>query len=291
MPKRRLALALAVVLVTAVAVRVATLSDHGAPETAVGAAADVQPPTERAAGPRADRAAAKPRRDSPKIPSAAGLARAAEFAGSRDGVVSFAVVNTKGTLRGRTLGRLYPAASAVKAMLLAAEVQRLANEPIDAETDALLRSMITRSDNDAADAVYARVGDAGLNAVAERAAMTRYTVAGHWGNSQIAAGEMALFFADLDEAFPRRHSEYAKGLLGSVVPEQSWGIPDAAGGRWAVRFKGGWLPEKALVHQAAELREVDGERTLAVAVLTDAQPSNEYGVATVRGLAARLLDR
>ena len=47
--------------------------------------------------------------------------------------------------------------------------------------------MITISDNDAADAIYDRVGDAGLIAVAERAGMTRFTVAGYWGNAQIAA--------------------------------------------------------------------------------------------------------
>ncbi len=226
-----------------------------------------------------------------RVPSAAGLERAAEFAGSREGIVSFSVVNSEGKLRGRTLGRLHPSASLVKAMLLAAETRRLADQPIDADTDSLLRAMVTSSDNDAADAVYARVGDAGLNAVAKRAGMSRYTVAGHWGNSQIAAGDMALIFADLDGAFPVRHRAYAKGLLGSVVAEQSWGIPEAAGNRWAVRFKGGWLPEKALVNQAAELHERNGPRELSIAVLTDAQPSHEYGVATVRGVTQRLLER
>ena len=226
-----------------------------------------------------------------KIPSAAALQRAAEFARSREGVVSFAVVNSEGKLRGRTLGRLYPAASVVKAMLLAAETRRLAGQPIDGETDSLLRAMITSSDNDAADAIYARFGDAGLTAVAQRAGMSRYTVAGHWGNSQIAAGDMARFFADLDGAFLGRHRAYAKGLLGSIVAEQTWGIPEAAGNRWAVRFKGGWLPDKALVNQAAELQERNGVRELSIAVLTDAQPSHEYGVATVRGIAQRLLDR
>ena len=67
----------------------------------------------------------------------------------------------------------------------------------------------------------------------------------------------------------RRYREYAKGLLGSITESQRWGIPAAAGDRWAVRFKGGWLPDHALVHQAAELRERHGPRQLSIVVLTD----------------------
>ena len=232
-------------------------------------------------------------RDHHKVPSAAGLHAALEFAARRTGAVSVAVVNSEGTARGLHEGRRYASASVVKALLLAAETRRLKHEgePLDPGTDSLLRAMITASDNNAADSIYARVGDAGLLAAAERAGVTRFTVAGHWGNAQIAAGDMARFFADLDRQFPRRFREYAKGLLGSVIESQSWGIPEAAGDRWAVRFKGGWLPDHALVHQAAELRERDGARTLSVAVLTDDQPSHEYGVATVRGVAERLLSR
>jgi hypothetical protein len=228
-----------------------------------------------------------------KVPSAAGLHAGLDFAASRTGVVSVAVVNSKGEARGLHAGRPYSSASVVKVLLLASETRRLKHEgePLDPETDSLLRAMITASDNDAADSIYARVGDAGLLAATKRAGMTRFTVAGHWGNAQIAAGDMARFFGDLDRQFPRRFREYAKGLLGSVIESQSWGIPETAGDRWAVRFKGGWLPDHALVHQAAELRERDGSRRLAIVVLTDEQPSFEYGVATVRGVAERLLSR
>jgi hypothetical protein len=228
-----------------------------------------------------------------KMPSAAGLKSAREFADGRTGVVSLAVVNSEGQLRGQRENRRYAAASVVKAMLLAAEIRRLkkAGEGIDSTTDSLLTSMISISDNSAADSIYARVGDQGLFDVAHRAGMERFTVAGHWGNAQITAADMARFFGDLDHALVRKYREYAKGLLGSVVESQSWGIPVAAGDRWAVRFKGGWLPDHALVHQAAELRERDGNRELAIVVLTDDQPSFTYGIETVRGVAERLLSR
>jgi hypothetical protein len=228
-----------------------------------------------------------------KVPTAAAMRAAWRFARRRAGVVSVAVVDSEGKLRGRRESRRYPAASVVKAMLLAAEVRRLkrAGEPMDSTTDSLLTAMITESDNDAADAIYARVGDAGLVKVARRMRMKRFTVAGYWGNAQITAADMARLFGDLDRAFARRYREYAKGLLGSVVASQSWGIPAAAGERWAVRFKGGWLPDRALVHQAAELREQGAKRMLSIVVLTDHGPSFEYGVKTIREVASRLLKR
>jgi hypothetical protein len=120
--------------------------------------------------------------------------------------------------------------------------------------------------------------------------MKRFTVAGHWGNAQITAADMARFFGDLDRVLVRRYREYAKGLLGSITPSQRWGIPEAAEPKWAVRFKGGWLPSHALAHQAAELRERHGPRELSMAVLTDDQPSHGYATETVRGIAERLLN-
>jgi hypothetical protein len=279
---------LVAVLAGGLGIQAAELSGGGTPVVAV-AGAELRRSGAELGRTAADRYA--PQRHPRKVPSAAGLRRAAAFADGRSGAVSFAVINSEGKLRGRTMNRLYPAASVVKAMLLAAEVHRLEREPIDAGTDSLLRAAITFSDNEAADSIYARTLDAGLNAVAARAGMTEFTVAGHWGNVQIAAADMARFFGDLDRMFPGRHREYAKGLLGEIVSDHRWGIPEAAGEKWAVRFKGGWLPDHALVHQAAELREQDGKRALSIAILTDAQPSHEYGVETVRGVAERLLDR
>ena len=148
--------------------------------------------------------------------------------------------------------------------------------------------MIEYSDNDAADAIYARVGDEGLLDVAKDAGMRDFEVDLSWGYAQISAADMALLFSRLDRVLPARDREFAKGLLGSVVAEQSWGIPAAAKG-WSARFKGGWRTTEAgqLVSQAAELRR-DG-RAISLAVLTDGQPSMEYGIETVEGVAERVV--
>ena len=225
------------------------------------------------------------------LPTASGLRRAWAYARERGGVVSIAVVDSAGRLRGRHQERRYVSASVVKAMLLAAELDRLADQGLglDPSTEQTLRAMITYSDNPAADSIYYRVGDAGLHRVARAAGMQRFAVSGYWANAQITAADMARLFARLDAVMAGPEREFALGLLGSVIPEQSWGIPDAAGERWAVRFKGGWREtgRGSLVHQAAELRR-DG-RSLAIAVLTDGQPSQPYAIRTVRGVARRLL--
>jgi hypothetical protein len=251
---------------------------------------------ERPAGPnaRSRPASAGDRSQRPPIvPVPGSLKEAWGYAQSRGGEVSIAIVDTRGRLRGEAANRLYSAASVVKSMLLAAELRRLEREglALDAQTASLLRAMITYSDNAAADAIYSRVGDAGLFEVARLTGMSRFTVAGHWGNAQITAAEMARMFSDLDRVFAGPQRKFALGLLGSVVDEQRWGIPAAAGDRWAVRFKGGWVmtDHGQVTHQAAELR--DGDRLLSMAILTDEQPSMAIGTETIRGAAERLLSR
>jgi beta-lactamase class A len=239
----------------------------------------------------APRAVSSVARSAPAIPSAAAMREAWRFARRRGGAVSIAVVDTHGRLRGRAATRRYASASVVKPMLLAAELRRLkrARLQLDGRTLALLDAMITRSDNDSADAIYARVGDAGLREVASAAGMRRFTVAASWGYAQVTAADLARFFSRVRGLVPPRHRRVALRLLRSLMPEHRWGLPRAARGEWIVHAKGGWRETGTgqLVHQAAWLR--NGRRELSIAILTDGQPSHLYGVHTVRGIADRLL--
>jgi hypothetical protein len=238
-----------------------------------------------------ERKRTKPR-PPPAMPGPAAMRRAWKYARRRGGLVSFAVVDTKGQMRTREGGRLYASASVVKAMLLVAELRRLAEFglPLDALTEDLLEAMIAWSDNDAADSIYARVGDPGLVAVAEAARMRRFTVAGYWGNAQVTAADLAHFFSRVRRLLPREHRRTGLRLLASVIPGQRWGLPRAAArAGWKAHFKGGWRATESgeLVHQAGWLK--NGNRELTIAVLTDAQPSRLYAIHTVRGIADRLV--
>jgi Beta-lactamase enzyme family len=226
----------------------------------------------------------------PPLPTLADVARARGFAGARQGLVSFAVVGTDHRLHCYRCWRPCEAASVVKAMLLVAYLDRLARErPITASDRRVLRPMIRVSDNKAATAIYERLGDAALYRLARRAGMKSFVVRGYWGSAQTTARDQARFFAQLDRLTPPRYRRYARSLLSSIVSWKTWGIPEIARPTWRVFFKDGWRPSSTghLVHQVALLER--GQRAIAIAVLTDRNPSHRYGRDTVRGIAARLL--
>lgn len=226
-------------------------------------------------------------------PSRAQVRDAERFAAGRSGSVSFAVIGPRGGLRGRALHARFSSASATKAMLLAAYLR--SHRKIDPSAKGLLRPMVTASDNDAADAIYAVVGDEGLERVARRAGMHDFEpTPGFWGGARITAADMARFFDRLEHNLGERHRRYGLKLLASIVSFERWGIPAGSGGGWRVWFKGGWRPgggessSGAVSHQAALLRYRNGTR-VAIAVLTDEAPGEGEGFGTIEGIAERLL--
>jgi hypothetical protein len=202
---------------------------------------------------------------------------------------SFALIDTRGRLHGFAPHRRYISASVSKAMMLVAYLRQVGRRRPNAAERATLGPMITRSDNHRADSIYARVGDAGLLAVARRAGMRDLTVAGYWGSVIFSAADQARFFRRFGAMVPRRSRPYARRLLSSIVPRQRWGFSRVSLRRgWQTFFKGGWrqTDRGSLVHEAA-LFERD-RRRFSLAVLTDGNPSHGYGTATLRGVARRL---
>ena len=207
------------------------------------------------------------------------------------------MVDGEAGVRGYDPDNAFSSASASKAILLAAELRRLRDDgaPLDDSTRSLLEPMITYSDNDAASAVYARVGDTGMTEVAQRAGMRSFSVdPGYWGGAQLTAGDLGRFYFGLDRNLVGPHEAYAKRLLAGITSSQRWGIPEGAGRRWDVYFKGGWRPAGTegttgpVTHQAA-LLEHDSGRRVAIAVLTDLSPgSTSYAV--IEGITERLLE-
>jgi D-alanyl-D-alanine dipeptidase len=215
--------------------------------------------------------------------------RAARSYVRRRALSSFALIDTRGRLHGFAPHRRYISASVSKAMLLVAYLRQIGPRRPNAAERATLGPMITKSDNHRADAVYARVGDAGLLRVARRARMSDLTVAGYWGSAFFSAADQARFFRRLPAMVPRRSRPYAQRLLSSIIPAQRWGFARVSVQRgWRTFFKGGWrqTARGSLVHEAARF-ERDGQQ-FSLAVLTDGNPSHAYGTATLRGVAERL---
>ena len=215
---------------------------------------------------------------------------AVRYVDGRQGVVSFALVNERGRLRGHRKWRVAPSASVLKAMLLVAYLKRpsVRGRALTEYDRSLLGPMIRRSDNATATQVLAIVGESGLDRLAERAEMRHFRLRSPWGLSEITAGDQARFFYRIDRYVPRRHRGYARWLLAHVVRSQRWGIPPEVPRGWKVLFKGGWGSGTGRVtHQSALLLK-DGRR-ISIAVLTEWNPSHGYGTRTIRGIAARLL--
>ena len=222
--RRRGGLALAIALAVAL---VASLTLAGSADD--DGAGQAERSTLASSGPNAGEASGAASKAARAVPTAAGLRDAWRYARRRGGQVSIAVVDTKGRLRQRDGSRSYVSASVVKSMLLAAELRRLdrSSLPLDAGTQGLLKAMVTSSDNDAADAIYSRVGDTGLVEVAKAVGMRRFTVAGYWGNAQVTAADMARLFSRLG---PRRAARAPAGGAGAAGGDRARPALGRAGG-------------------------------------------------------------
>jgi hypothetical protein len=241
---------------------------HGAPATPRHAP---DPPAVAPAGP---------------LPTAKAIRTARRWAARRHGRVSWAVMRTTGRIAGAHSGRPHFSASTSKAMLLVAALRKLARRPVPTRLARLLGPMVIRSGNDQADAVLRIVGDAGLLGVARASGMRSFHPNGTWSNVQLTAADQVRLFGGIDRLVPRRHRAYARRLLRSIVPEQSWGVPAAARPEgWRVLFKGGWRGQ--IVNQSAQL--VRGRTRIAIAVLTDTSPSQAYARKTIEGITRRLI--
>jgi hypothetical protein len=220
------------------------------------------------------------------FPSAHAVRAARRWADRRRGRVSWAVIRSDGRMAGAHRTREHFSASTSKAMLLVAALRRIGGSRIPPGLARLLGPMIIRSGNDEADAVRAIVGDAGLLDVARAAHMRSFHPNGTWSNVRLTAADQARLFLRIDRLVPRRHRSYARTLLRSIVPEQSWGVPAAARPQgWQVLFKGGW--RKQIVNQSAQLER--GSTRIAIVVLTDENPSQAYARATIEGITRRLV--
>ena len=214
------------------------------------------------------------------------IARAQGFARRRAGVVAFTVLEKNARPRGLRRTARFRSASVVKAMLMVAVLRRVGRHRLSDEKRSLLRRMITVSDNDAAGALYARVGGAGLRKVARAAGMRKFVDVGHWAEAWITAADQARLFLRIDRLVPRAHRRYARKLLSSVVSLQRWGIARVARRRhMKVFFKGGW--RTGILHQAALLER--GRGRLALVVLTSGSPSEAYARETMERIAVRVL--
>jgi hypothetical protein len=216
---------------------------------------------------------------------------AKRFAETRAGRISFAVVDENGRMHAAHPDRVHNSASVVKVLFMIALLREhgVRHDDLTASEKALLRPMITRSDNSAATAIFNRVGQPALYRLAHDIGLDHFSTQLTWGLTTITAGSQARLFSHIQDFIPRRHRAYAMHLLSDIAPPQRWGIPPVAPEHWKLYFKGGWSGAPSWrVNQVMLLRRPP--RTFSIAILTREQPSFGYGTESIEGVAKRLLD-
>ena len=223
------------------------------------------------------------------------LSRALDTAlSSRRGTVGVAFLDlTSGVACDVRGGRHFDSASVVKTAILATllfETQHR-HTSLTASGRALATAMITHSDNNAASALWQRIGGAsGLRRFLNAAGMT-HTIpgaGGMWGLTQITARDqirlLSLLATD-NSVLTAASRKYELGLMDRVIAGQRWGAPAGAPRGETVAVKNGWLPLAPGGWHVNTTGVGLGRRSYVMAILSDGNPSMGFGVTTVSNVA------
>jgi hypothetical protein len=232
------------------------------------------------------------------VPAQAGswsraMHRATAYANARAGSVAFAVIDEHGHKRGYRQFSGWYSASLLKPVILGTYLNQpsVRDRPLTGEERRLMEPMIRASADGPASTLFVRLTPARIQRWGRRHGLRSIGVAAPiWGSTHITAAGYARFFRRLPDEIPARHRLFARRLLRSIVPSQRWGVARVRPRGWTLLFKGGWRAGRGygrIVNQAARL-ECHG-RLISLAILTDRDPSHEYGTRTVQGVARRLL--
>jgi hypothetical protein len=187
----------------------------------------------------------------------------------------------------------FDSASVIKATILGALLRRAQDrhETLTRAQAALATAMITRSDNDAASALWDEVGRHYLQHFLNLAGMTRtYLGPGpYWGLTQITAYDETLLLHLLltkNTVLNTSSRDYELSLMARVIPSQRWGVTAGAPTRLTAHVKNGWLP---LATHGWRINSIGGFTGrgggYSIVVLTQDNPTMDYGIATVEAIA------
>lgn len=191
--------------------------------------------------------------------------------------------------------RHFDAASVVKAIILASLLRwhQETRRPLSAREKRLATLMITQSDNSAATALWNEVGLRRMQHFLRLAKMneTELNRWGYWGLSQLTAADQVRLLRLLTRPNPvlsNKSRGYELWLMSRVVPWQRWGTPAGAPRGITVHVKNGWLPDGTGWHINSIGAFTAPKKDYLIAVLTDDNPSEWYGIDTIQAVARRI---
>lgn len=213
---------------------------------------------------------------------------------SRGGIISVALTDLDtGVTCAAHSGRHFDSASVIKATILAALLHQaqVRGSWLSGREQRLATAMITRSDNNAASALWWEVGGhSGVQRFLDEAGMDDTTAGygGTWGLSQITAADQVKLLSLLvnpNRVLSDGSRAYELGLMRRVEGDQRWGVPSGVPAGDRVANKNGWLPRATLGWRVHSIGAVTGAHTYLIAILSEGDPSMGYGVTTVNRIA------
>jgi beta-lactamase class A len=226
---------------------------------------------------------------------AAKLAR--DIAAARRGRVSAVAVGVDDPALGLTCwlngSQHFDSASVVKAIILAALLRKALDQDrfLTGREDALAAAMITRSDNNAASALWADTGRRALQRFLGLAQMrqTLLGAGGFWGLTQITAHDEVLLLRLLlnkNTVLDTASRDYELSLMAKVIGSQRWGVPAGAPTTLTVHVKNGWLPRATHGWRIHSIGGFTGHGvSYGIVVLTQDNPTMSYGIRTIEAIA------
>ncbi len=194
--------------------------------------------------------------------------------------------------------------SIVKVDILAALVQQaeVDHAPFTPKEEQLASDMIEYSDNDAATTLWDRAGGpAGIGVVNRRLHMSNTELSTcvqcpgfpwpGWGLTTTSATDQLALLRSIvlrGSPFSSNDRRYIQGLMEHVTPSERWGISAGTPPNATVALKNGWLPlnESDTDWQVNSVGWVHGlGRDYLLVVLTTGNPTEQYGIDTIDGLA------
>ena len=189
--------------------------------------------------------------------------------------------------------RRFDSASVVKVTILGALLRKALDQHrylTDTES-AEASAMITRSDNDAASALWSKLGPRYLQHFLTLAGMqhTILGAGGYWGLTKITAHDEVVLLRLLLQKNPvldLPSRRYALGLMAQVITSQRWGVPAGAPARLTVHVKNGWMPLAPHGWRINSIGCFTGRHGgYSIVVLTQNNPTLGYGIATIETIA------
>ena len=214
------------------------------------------------------------------------------FLRQRDGAYSVALYQPgKGFILTINADTPRPLASVVKVEVLLAYLEslRVLKRSVTAEEAALMHSMILRSDNDATSRLWTGMGgNTMLRWLHQTQRLSGLRTSTSWGSTADTPRNIALLLARLANAdiLDASGRQFALDLLWRVIPDQRWGI-SAGLNQGLVLIKDGWYPEMDgwRVNSAGIVAGPDRAAAYVLVILTEKQPTMQYGIDTIEGVA------